>query len=59
MSNDKAKTSGNTEVAATTSKQVIERNANSRAASAVPPAQHPWTAEFDLPSIRFSEPKCD
>jgi hypothetical protein len=54
MSNDKAKTSGNTEVAATTSKQRVERNA-----PAAPPTQRPWTAEFDLPSIRFPEPKRD
>ncbi len=54
MSDDKAKTSGNTEVAATTSKQRIERNP-----AAAPPAQRPWTAEFDLPSIRFPEPKRD
>ena len=54
MSDDKAKTSGNTEVAATTSEQRIERNA-----PAAPPVQRPWTAEFDLPSVRFPEPKRD
>ena len=54
MSNDTAKTSGNSEGAATTSKQRIERNA-----PAAPPVQRPWTAEFDLPSVRFPEPKRD
>jgi hypothetical protein len=57
MRNDKAKTSANTEVAATTREQRIERNAP--AAPAAPPAQRPWTAEFDLPSVRFPEPKRD
>jgi hypothetical protein len=54
MRNDKAKTSANTEVAATTREQRIERNA-----PAAPPVQRPWTAEFDLPSVRFPEPKRD
>ena len=59
MSNDKAKTSGDTEISATTSEQIIERNAKGLAAPAAPPAQPPWTAEFDLPSVRFPEPKRD
>ena len=59
MSNDKAKTSGDTEVTATTSEQIIERNAKGLPAPAAPPALRPWTAEFDLPSVRFTEPKHD
>ena len=59
MSNDKSKVSGNSEVAATTNKQMFERNAKSTPAPAATPALGPWTAEFDLPSIRFPEPKCD
>jgi hypothetical protein len=59
MSNDKAKTSGDTEVTSTTSEQTIERNAKGLPAPAAPPAPRPWTAEFDLPSIRFPEPKRD
>jgi hypothetical protein len=59
MINDKAKTSGNTEVTATTSTQKIERNAKGLPAPAAPPAVRPWTAEFDLPSVRFPDPKRD
>jgi hypothetical protein len=60
MSNDKAKTSGNNEITATTSEQmIIERNAKGLPAPAAPTAQRPWTAEFDLPSVRFPEPKRD
>ena len=59
MINDKAKTSGNTEVAAMTSKQIIERNTNGLPAPAAPPAPPPWTAEFDLPSVRFPDTKRD
>lgn len=59
MSNDKAKTSGNTEISATTSEQIIEQNAKGLPAPAAPTAQRPWTAEFDLPSVRFPEPKRD
>ena len=59
MSNDKAKTSGDTEVTVTTSEQTIERNAKGLPVPAAPPAPRPWTAEFDLPSIRFPEPKRD
>jgi hypothetical protein len=59
MSNDKAQTSDNSEVAATTKKQMIERNANSVSAPAAAPAVPPWTAAFDLPSVRFLEPKRD
>jgi hypothetical protein len=59
MSNDKAKTSGNTEVTATTSKRIIERNAKGLPAPSAPQALRPWTAEFDLPSITFAEPKRD
>lgn len=59
MSNDKARTSGDTKVTATTSEQIIERNAKGLPAPAALPALRPWTAEFDLPSIRFSESKRD
>jgi hypothetical protein len=59
MSKDKAKTSGNTEVAATTSEQIINRIAKDLPAAAAPAAVRPWTAEFDLPSVRFPEPKHD
>ena len=59
MDNDKSKTSSNSEVAATTSKQMIERNANGVPAPAAAPAPPPWTAEFDLPSIRAPEAKRD
>jgi hypothetical protein len=57
MSNDKAETSCNTGVAATTDKQVIERNANDIPAPAVTPTVRPWTADFLLPSISFREPE--
>jgi hypothetical protein len=59
MGIDKSKTSGNSEVAATTSKPMIERNAKGVPAPAAAPAPPPWTAEFDLPSIRAPEPKRD
>jgi hypothetical protein len=56
MRNDRAETVCNTEVAAATDKQTIERNANGVPAPAVTPGMRPWTAEFHLPSIRFREP---
>jgi hypothetical protein len=59
MSSDNAKTSGNSEVATTPSKQTIERNPNGVPAPAATPAPPPWTAESDLPSIRAPEPKRD
>jgi hypothetical protein len=59
MINDKAQTSGNSEVAATIKKQMIERNAKGDPAPAAAQALPPWTAAFDLPSIRFPEPKRD
>ena len=51
MSNDKAEMGRNTGAAATTDKQVIERDANG-----VPVPVRPWTSDFLLPSIRFREP---
>ena len=56
MRNDKAETVRNTDVAATSDKQTIERNANDVPAPAVAPNERPWTADFLLPSIRFREP---
>ena len=56
MSNDKAKTVCNTDVASATDKQTIERNATGVPAPAVTPGMRPWTADFLLPSIRFREP---
>ena len=44
MSSDNAKTSGNSQVAATPSKQTIERNPNGVPAPAATPAPPPWTA---------------
>ena len=59
MSNDTAKTGGTSEVAATTTKQMMEKNVKGVPAPAAAPAPPPWTAEFDLPSIRAPEPKRD
>jgi hypothetical protein len=57
MSNDRAETSRNTEVAAATDKQSIERNAQGVPALAATPKVRPWTSKFLLPSIRFRPPK--
>jgi hypothetical protein len=57
MSNDRADTSCNTDVAATTDKQMIERNAKGVPAPAATPKVRPWTSKFLLPSIRFRAPK--
>ena len=51
MTNDRAETGRNTGAAATTDKQVSERDANG-----VPVPVRPWTSDFLLPSIRFREP---
>ena len=51
MTNDRAETGRNTGAAATTDKQVIERDANG-----IPVPVRPWTSDFLLPSIRFREP---
>jgi hypothetical protein len=59
MSDDNAQTSGNSEVAATTSKQMIERSVKGMPAPAAAPVVPPWTAAFDLPSIRAPETKPD
>lgn len=59
MSNDKATTGGNSEVAATTTKQIIEKNIKGVPTPAAASAPPPWTAEFDLPSIQAPEPKHD
>jgi hypothetical protein len=56
MRNDKAETVCNTNVAAATDKQTIERNANGVPAPARTPNMRPWTADLLLPSIRFREP---
>jgi hypothetical protein len=56
MRNDKAETVRNTDVAAASDKQTIERNANGVPTPAVTPSGRPWTADFLLPSIRFREP---
>ena len=56
MSNDKAETVCNTDVAAATTKQTIDPNANGVPAPEVAPNKRPWTADFLLPSIRFREP---
>jgi hypothetical protein len=57
MSNGKAETGRNTDVAATTDEQVIERNANDIPAPADIPTVRPWTADFLLPSISHREPE--
>jgi hypothetical protein len=57
MSNDRAEPSCNTDVAATTDKQMIERNAKGGPAPEVNPTLRPWTSRFLLPSIRFRAPK--
>ena len=56
MSNDRAATSRNTDIAATTDK-MIEPNASAVPASAAIPTSRPWTEDFLLPSISFREPK--
>ena len=56
MSNDKAETSSNTEAAAATGKQMIERDAKGVPAPAATPSV-PWTSKFLLPSIRFRASK--
>jgi hypothetical protein len=58
MSDDQANPSGNSELAATTSRK-IEGNVKGVPAPAAAPALPPWTAEFDLPSVRAPEPKRD
>jgi hypothetical protein len=57
MSNDKAETGCNADVAVKSDKQVIERNANDVPAPAATPTVRPWTSDFLLPSISFREPK--
>jgi hypothetical protein len=57
MSNDSAETSCNTDVAATTDKQTVERKGNGVPAPAATPTVRPWTSKFLLPSIRFRAPK--
>jgi len=57
MSNATPDTSCNTDVAATTDKQMIERNAKGVPAPAATPKVRPWTSKFLLPSIRFRAPK--
>jgi hypothetical protein len=57
MSNDRAETSCNTDVAAPIDKQMIEGNTTGAAASAATPKVRPWTSKFLLPSIRFRAPK--
>lgn len=57
MTNDKAATVCNTEVAATIDKPITKRNANDAPAPAVDATVRPWTADFLLPSIRFREPR--
>jgi hypothetical protein len=59
MSNPKTQPSGNSEVAAPANKQIIERNAKGVPTPAAAPALRPWTAAFDLPSIRFPNSKRD
>jgi hypothetical protein len=56
MSDNKAETVCNTDVAAGTGKQTIEPNANGAPKPAGTPSTRPWTADFVLPSIRFREP---
>jgi hypothetical protein len=56
MSNDRAATGCNTDIAATTDK-MIERKANAVPATVAIPTVRPWTSDFLLPSIRFHEPK--
>jgi hypothetical protein len=57
MTNDRAETSCNTDVGATTDKQMIEGNTKGVAASAATPKVRPWTSKFLLPPIRFRAPK--
>ena len=56
MTTDKAETSYNTDVAATTDEQTIERDGNGVPAPAGTSTVRPWTSDFLLPSIRFREP---
>jgi len=58
MSNDRAEASCNTDVAATTDKQMSERNTKGGVAGpAATPKVRPWTSKFLLPSIRFRASK--
>ena len=57
MSNDKAETSSDTDVAATIGKQMLERDAKGVPGPAPAPEAPPWTAKFHLPSIRFRASK--
>jgi hypothetical protein len=57
MSNDRAETNCNTDVAATTDKQTVERKAKGVSAPVATPTVRPWTSKFLLPSIRFRAPK--
>jgi hypothetical protein len=57
MSNERAETSCNTDVAAMTDKQMIEPNVKGVPAPEAKPKVRPWTSKFLLPSIRFRAPK--
>ena len=56
MSNDRAESDCETDVAVTTDK-MIKRDANDVSAPAATPTVRPWTEDFLLPSISFREPK--
>jgi hypothetical protein len=57
MSNDNAETDCDTDVAATTDKQMVENKVNDVPAPAATPTVRPWTSDFLLPSISFREPE--
>ena len=57
MSNDNAETDRDTDVAATTDKQMVENKVNAVPAPAETPTVRPWTSDFLLPSISFREPE--
>jgi hypothetical protein len=57
MSNERAETSCNTDVAAMTDKQMLESKATGVPTPEANPRVRPWTSKFLLPSIRFRAPK--
>jgi hypothetical protein len=56
MSNDRAEAISSIDAAATTDKQLSQRDAKGVPASAATPIV-PWTSKFHLPSIRFRASK--
>jgi len=56
MSNDRAEAISSIDAAATTDKQLSQRDAKGEPTSAATP-KVPWTSKFLLPSIRFRASK--